>query len=249
MIKIITSHSKQVFISLCALLLLIECKKDNPDNKDLFTHYLLSADRYDKLNVEIQYMAGFKPTTQTLDNLKAFLEQRLNKPGGITFVQTAIAAQSKTSYSFSDIEAIEKVNKTVAGNTTTLTVYFLFLDGDYSESTSSSKVLGIAYGQSSMAIFEKTIKQFSGGIGKPSVANLETSVIEHEFGHTMGLVNSGTAMQTAHMDADHGAHCSNKDCLMYYSSESSDIIGSMIGGNIPVLDAACLNDLKANGGK
>lgn len=247
--KLKISPAGLVFISLFSLLFLTECKKDNPNTKDLFTHYLLSGERYDKLIVEIQYMSGFQPTSGTLANFKSFLEQRLNKPGGITFVQSAIAAQAKGTYSFSDIEALEKANKTQQGNTSTLTAYFLFVDGEYSESTPSSKVLGLAYGQSSMVIFEKSIKQFSGGIGKPSVTNLETTVIEHEFGHTMGLVNNGTDMQTEHQDAEHGAHCNSKDCLMYYASESSDIIGNMMGGSIPGLDAACLNDLKANGGK
>ncbi|MFM9944014.1 MAG: peptidase [Bacteroidia bacterium] len=247
--KINKSFTLIVSISLFFTIFLTECKKDDPDKKAAFAHDLLSGDKFDKLIVEVQYMAGSQPTTGTLDNLKTFLEQRLNKTGGITFVETAIAAQGKATYSFADIQAIEKANKAQSGNGSTLTTYFLFVDGDYSENSGSSKILGIAYGTSSMAIFEKTIKEFSGGIGKPSATTLETTVINHEFGHTLGLVNNGTDMATSHQDEPNGKHCNNKDCLMYYTAETSDIIGNLLGNNIPGLDANCINDLKANGGK
>ncbi len=248
--RIKINHKMLIGICLIVSLFFTECKKDKSSiNDSLVSHDMLSADKYNKLIVEIQYVNGFQPTTSTLDNLKTFLEQRLNKLGGITFTQNVIASPGKTVYSFSDIKDIEKSKRSQTTSGTTITAYFLFLDGDYSENSGSSKVLGIAYGTTSMAIFEKTIQEYSGGLGKPSATTLETTVINHEFGHTLGLVNSGTGMQTAHRDAAHGAHCNNKDCLMYFTAETSDIVGNLIGGNIPGLDANCINDLKANGGK
>ena len=243
-----TSFIKVLPICLFLSLFLTECKKDKVDINDSLTpRDMLSADKYDKLIVEIDYVTGFQPTAGTLDNLKTFLEQRLNKPGGITFVQTAIASPGKSSYSFSDIKAIENSNRSEATSGSTVTAWFVFLDGDYAENSGSSKVLGIAYGTSSMAIFEKSIHEYSGGLGEPSQTVLETTVINHEFGHTLGLVNNGTGMATAHQA--NGAHCNNKDCLMYYTAETSDVIANLIGAGIPVLDANCINDLKANGGK
>jgi hypothetical protein len=46
-----------------------------------------------------------------------------------------------------------------------------------------------------------------------------------------------------------GNHCSNQDCLMYYAAETTDILGFLVTGNIPTLDANCISDIKANGGK
>ena len=40
-----------------------------------------------------------------------------------------------------------------------------------------------------------------------------------------------------------------RTCLMYYATETSDIFGLLVTGNIPTLDAQCLADLHANGGK
>ena len=69
------------------------------------------------------------------------------------------------------------------------------------------------------------------------------------MGHILGLVDIGSPMQTNHKDAAHGNHCNNTNCLMYYASETTDVLGFLITGNVPVLDANCRADLTANGGK
>lgn len=240
-----------LYLTFTTLVLIVSCKKDSTTsvNDGVNPNSFLSAAKYDKLIVEIQYVTGFAPTASTVNNLKSFLEQRLNKPTGINIVQNAISSPRKSSYSVTDIRDIESKNRTQNTSGKTLTAYFFFADADYSSNSGNSKVLGIAYGGSSMALFEKTIKEFSGGLGEPSQTDLETAVIEHEFGHILGLVNNGTGMQTEHQDETHGKHCINDKCLMYYTAETSDIIGSIIGGSIPQLDANCIADLKANGGK
>lgn len=74
-------------------------------------------------------------------------------------------------------------------------------------------------------------------------------MLEHEVGHLLGLVDLGSPMQTNHKDVAHGNHCNNSGCLMYYTSETTDILGFLLTGAIPTLDANCIADLKANGGK
>jgi predicted Zn-dependent protease len=247
---------------LLLLVLLIGCQKEDPivknkqenENDPVINHQIvptdfLSDDKFDKLIVEIQYVSGYEPTAKSLDNLKTFLQQRLNKPEGISIVQNSISSPGKSAYSLEEIRAIEKANRTQQADGSTLTAYFFFADGDYAANSGNSKVLGIAYGASSMVLFEKTIREFSGGITQPSATTLETTVINHEFGHVLGLVNNGTSMQDAHQDEAHGKHCNNKDCLMYYTVATSEIVSNIIGGNIPELDAGCINDLRANGGK
>ena len=127
--------------------------------------------------------------------------------------------------------------------------YFFFADADYAGNSGDAKVLGVAYGSSSMAIFEKIVQDYSGGLTQPAVTTLESTVIHHEFAHILGLVNNGTAMQAAHQDEAHGRHCNNKGCLMYYAAETTDIVGLLTGGNVPQLDASCIADLQANGGR
>lgn len=239
---------------ICLYLIIITsisgCKKDEfARNDSVSPNDFLSGKKYEKLIVEIQYVTGYQPTTATVDNLKAFLQQRLNKPGGITIVQNAISSPGKTSFSIDDIKAVEKEYRTQHTSKKTLTAYFFFADADYASNSGSSKVLGIAYGNSSMVIFEKTIKDYSGGITQPPITTLETTVINHEFAHILGLVNNGTPVQSTHQDVAHGKHCNNANCLMYYTAETSDIVSNIIGGNILTLDGNCINDLIANGGK
>ena len=250
-IKISLKFSLTACILFVLLIAVTGCQKDSdPSNPNgIIPNDFLSEMKYDKLIVEIQYVNGYAPTATTLDNLKSLLQQRLNKSGGITIVQNSISSPGKTLYSVDDISAIESVHRTQKPNGKTLTAYFFFADGDYSANSGNSKVLGIAYGSSSMALFEKTIKDFSGGITQPTLAVLESTVILHEFGHILGLVNTGTPMQSQHQDVSHGKHCNNQNCLMYYSVETSDIVANVVSGNIPSLDANCLADLNANGGK
>lgn len=228
---------------------LVDCKKENPAASDsrVTANNFLSSQTYSQLVVEIQSVNNYSPSAAALDNLKTFLLNRLNKPKGISFVQNNISSAGKTSYSLADIKEMEKSYRTQHTKGNTLSAYFIFVDGEYAGNSGGIKVLGITYAASSVVIFEKSIKELTGGIGQPSATSLETTVIEHEFGHLLGLVNYGTPAIIAHQS--NGYHCNNTDCLMYYTAETSDIVANLLGGNIPSLDANCIKDLRANGGK
>ncbi|HEV7232019.1 MAG TPA: peptidase [Bacteroidia bacterium] len=240
-----------ISLSIVALFVFAGCKKTNPaspGNNGVTSGDFLSSRNYDKMTVEIQYIAGYQPSSATIGNLTSFLQSRLNKPAGINVTQKAISISGKSAYSLIDIQAIEHANRTQNTSGSTITAYVFFADGDYAGNAGSSQVLGITYGFSSIVIFEKTIQNLSGGVGQPSVSTLESTVSEHEFGHALGLVNNGTSMQASHQDTPHGKHCTSTSCLMYYSVETSDVVANLLGG-IPTLDANCLNDLHANGGR
>ncbi|MFT7344683.1 MAG: hypothetical protein ACI9XP_001270 [Lentimonas sp.] len=228
----------------------IKIEKNHKKSTGSSSNDLLASKDYNSLIVELIIVSGQTPTQDALDNLKDMLEARLNKPNGITFVTTNIPSPQKSKYSLDDIIAIEDEHRTQFTDNNSIAASFIFIDGEYIENTSDSKVLGIAYYNTSMVIFEETIKSFSGGIGKPARFKLETVVINHEFGHILGLVNTGSAMQSQHQDVAHGAHCENEDCLMNWVAETGDAIENFLGtGPIPTFDNNCLNDLKSNGGK
>jgi predicted Zn-dependent protease len=242
------------------LMLATSCRKDpEPDSGQNGTtssaddfvrpNHFLAADKYDRLIIEIQYVKGFEPTVNAINNLKTFLGQRINKPQGIEVMIKEVVSPGNAAYSLTDITAHENASRTQHASEKTLTAYVFFVDGAYSANSGNSSVLGFAYATSSIVIFEKTVQDFSGGISQPSTSSLETIVLNHEFGHTLGLVNRGTPLQSAHVDAAHANHCNNPDCLMYYEAETSDLAGNLPGRGVSSLDAACIADLKANGGK
>ena len=206
---------------------------------------ILSSSGYSSLKIEVQYMTGYPPDAAALSHLQNTLSALVNKSSGITIVTKEIPASSKTVLTLNDIVDIEKNNRTAFTSGTELAVCILYTNGNYTD----PNVLGIAYKNTSIVIFGKTIYDNSGGIGQASRTKLEATVQEHELGHLMGLVDLGSAMQADHKDAAHGNHCNNSNCLMYYASETSDILGFLITGNIPPFDANCRADLYANGGK
>ncbi len=246
------SHLKPLAV-LLLILIAAGCEKEQESPSDInnavFPGDFLTDKLYSELVIEVVYVEGHQPTKVAMDNLVSFLEQRLNKPAGVTVVQRSIPTPGRVSIDVEVIRQIEKTNRQRVTGGKQLTAWIYFSDAEYSSNNGTSKVLGVAYGVSSMAVFEKTLKEFTGDIDEPTPAVLETVILHHEFSHVLGLVNNGTSMVAPHQDTDHAAHCSNTECLMYYRAESNVIAGYVLGEGIPELDANCLADLKAAGGK
>ncbi|MCE3282513.1 MAG: hypothetical protein K0Q66_1250 [Chitinophagaceae bacterium] len=206
---------------------------------------LLAATDYAQLEIQVSYMPGMQLQPQSINNLVAFLNTYLNKPGGITVTEIPTHASGQTVMNVNDIGLHESHFRTAFTTGTKIAVHVLVADAAYE----NANVLGLAYRNTSVALMGKTIQQNSGGLTQPSRVKLETTVLLHEFAHLLGLVDLGSPMQASHKDASHGNHCNNSNCLMHYSAESTDILGFLVVGNIPSLDANCVADLKANGGK
>lgn len=205
---------------------------------------LLSSSQYSSLKIEVQYMTGFQPDAPALDHLQTTLAAIINKPAGITIVTKEISSSASQALSVNDIINIERNNRTAFTNGSQLAVYILYTNGNYTD----PNVLGIAYKNTSAVLFGKKINDNSGGLGQANRTKLVATVSEHEIGHLLGLVDLGSPMQTGHKDVSNGSHCNNSNCLMYYASETTDILGFLITGNIPAFDANCRADLRANGG-
>ncbi|HYC39164.1 MAG TPA: M12 family metallo-peptidase [Chitinophagaceae bacterium] len=205
---------------------------------------LLSASPYSSLRIEIQYMPGYAPDQNALAHVHSMLSSILNKPGGITIATSEIPASSGSTLNIEQVFQVEKNNRRAFTTSNQIAVYVLYTNGHFTD----GNVLGAAYRNTSVVLFGRTIHENSGGLGQVSRTKLEATVLEHELGHLLGLVDLGTPMQTNHRDAAHGHHCNNNSCLMYYTSDTRDILGFLLTGSIPSLDANCRADLQANGG-
>lgn len=211
---------------------------------------LLSSNSFDKLIIEILYVGELNPTVTTMDNFKDFLELHLNKPQGVEIVQRQITSPNQEVYSIEDIRNIEDDNRKKFNDQRTIAVSGIFIDGEYDKNTANGSVLGVAYRNTSFVIFEETIREFSNQPLAPALATLESVVMNHEVGHLLGLVNAGTTMQTDHQDTEHGRHCTDEACLMFWTAETGEgLLNMLTGGSVPSLDTLCIDDLQANGGK
>ncbi len=206
---------------------------------------LLSGNKFTSINIEIVYMPGFAPDAMALSNLTTFINTYASKPSGVQITQRQIPASGKTKLTLADINSIESSNRTVFTSGNSISVYLLYADADYIE----NNVLAVAYKNTSITIFGKTVVSNSGGLNQTSRTRLESAGVLHEMGHLLGLVNLGSTMQVNHEDAAHVKHCNNTACLMYFATQTNMIGGGVFSGAIPELDQNCKNDLKANGGK
>lgn len=247
------------FFVLILLLFIQGCNSSNSGNDNeagtTFSHTqdvgasandFLSSSSFTSLVIEVDYISGFQPSETALNNLKKFLENRLNKSGGITInLDDEISPPGKSVYSAQDAYDLEKEHRDTFTNENTLASYFIVLDGKFEQ----ENVLGFAYFNTSMALVGGTIANNSGGFGQPSKSVVETAFLNHEFGHILGLVDNGTPAVQDHVDEQNGAHCDVESCLMYFAVRTSDFVGNLMGGSIPELDSQCIQDLQANGGK
>lgn len=217
-------------------------------NPGLSANDLLSDENFSELIVEIDYMPGYAPNDQALDSLKAFLEQRLNKSSVTILEPSEVQSGGQNQYSANEIRDLEDQHRDEFTEGETLTAYMIIVDGYFAQ----NNVLGIAYFNTSNAFFGPAYDDASSGLGSPSRYQIESTSFRHEFGHLFGLVNiegSGTDMQTDHHDEEHGHHCDNENCLMYYAMERPELIGQFFDSSVAELDANCIADLQDNGGK
>ncbi len=247
-----------LFLVLGLVLGLPACRKDgkfrvNKNHRQVVGYSaqdLLSEKKYKSITIQIIYMTGYKPTEEAVDNLTSVIGERCRKSKGINVVYKEITAQGKSSYTLSDIKEIEDDERSEFTAHKNIAVTFIFLDGPSADDQGSAVVLGMAYYNTSLAIFEGTIHEYSDEFTEPERYKLETTVMNHELGHILGLVNVGSPMQSNHIDSEYGAHCNNPDCIMYWEAETGSIMGNLLGNNpIPTFDANCIADLQANGGR
>lgn len=235
--------------------LFVTCTKQSNNNPELLPNGysnqaigksagdILSYGNYTSMSIQIQYMPGYALDSSTIDSVYDYLQGICNKPGGITISQSEINATGDT-LNVSQVATLEARYRTAYTAGTNLALYVMVTNGY----DTSANVLGFAYRNTSICLFGKDIFSNSGGAGQVTRVALESSVLEHEFGHLMGLVNLGSAMQTFHQDTAHGYHCNNSACLMYWEIETHSGIHA-VSSKIPTLDAHCLADLIGNGGK
>lgn len=205
----------------------------------------LTSSRFTDLQVEIDYMQGHEPTSEAISSLQSFLEQRLNK-STISITVTEIPAGGQSTYTLNNVRTREVDHRDTytESSGSTLYAYMIILDGKYID----DNTLGIAYYNTSAALFGGTIESITGSPPvTPSKEKVERTVINHEFGHLLGLVGSGSPLQSEHK-TENSSHCTTDGCLMEPAIETVNFFENF-SGEVPELDELCIQDLQANGGK
>ena len=264
---------KKVFVCLfLSFGLLLSCSKDSDvtssnSNTNLKAGNLLSTgasardllsnDTFDRILVEIDYVTGFAPTAEAIANFEDFLLARTYKEN-IEFKYTAVASPNEESLSLDEVVDLESENRNEYNNGSTISIYIYFADAP-SESDDDSEdlvTLGAVYRNTSMVIYESTVKEMANRSTSVSTEEIETATLLHEFGHLFGLVNLATESVNNHEDTEADNHCNVDGCLMRAELQFGASLLKQMQKNtskglasIPKLDAECLLDLQKYGGR
>jgi predicted Zn-dependent protease len=227
-------------------------KAENRKGLGLSAEDILSSDIYPNLTVELVFANFYKPTETAVNELRDFLNTRLNKVGNISIVETIIQPSPGAPFTIQEIKDLEDENRTIYTTDDTIAIYIFFSNGSSENDTNSTVTLGSAYLNTSIVIYEKTLKDLVDNNPNIDLAILESSTLQHELGHILGLVNiQNDDIHTIHEDTSHSKHCMVEDCLMYFESSNGRSLLDMLRSNnqVPALDPLCIEDLQAKGGK
>jgi hypothetical protein len=195
------------------------------------------------------------PNENAMNLLKTRLASVVNKPDGIEVRAGDTLPSRGGTWTVKDLKDYSSAHLNAKSGGKTAVIHLLFLDGRFE----NANALGVALSQTRngqvvstgpIAIFSETIRSSCSILsGCTSSAPIWGPVLVHEFGHAMGLVNNGAPMQTPHEDSGHPGHSNNRNSVMYWAVETSDILTVFTGGIPDNFDANDRADLCALGGK
>lgn len=275
-------------ISLLAFGIIFSCSKDddgngsqNPGGVDTSLNLLavgasandiLANDTFTRLLIEIAYVEGFRPTNEAMLAFETYLRDHTFKED-IEVQYVSLPSPNQEDLTIQEVATLEDENRTAYTSGDTLAIYIYFADApDEDDDLDTGLVtLGSVYRNTSMVIYEETVRNIASNSFLVSVADVESTTLNHEFGHLFGLVNIGSPSVNDHEDVqldddgqvvlDAGGnpvgnnHCDVAGCLMRAELQFGVGIMGMLesmaarGLAIPVLDPECILDLQANGGR
>lgn len=225
---------------------------------------LFSSD-IDTVVVEVDYAEGAAPFTSNLttrywdmfrvnaEKLFEISQPELQIPDSLDEMEN-IGAVAPGPYDTSALLSLADQYRDTSSAGSTASFYILFVDGYYrKDGEANENVIGVSIGRTGViAIFKPVIARL--GATEYSQAMGEQATLVHEFGHAVGLVANPVPTISDHHDTEHGAHCSNTDCVMYWLNErpselATFLEGLLTGGTNRVLfDDQCIEDIRAVSG-
>jgi hypothetical protein len=217
-----------------------------------------------EVRIEIDYETGEEPYTgavigfgDTFALSRANIERIFAGTKTVTLPTTlaemeALGAIDDEELTVADLLALAAQHRDQRDSDSVKTYYLLFVSGNFADASGPQPgVLGVSIGDTGVVAMFKDVIESTGVAAFPNLERfVEQSVLIHELGHAFGLVANGVAVTSAHHDADHGAHCTNDRCVMYWLNEGASDMAAfarqyVVSGNSILFDEACLADVDA----
>ncbi len=160
-----------------------------------------------------------------------------------------ISVQNKTSWTVDDILALAQAHRRGQSSETESHFVILFVKGYFNDgSRDLATTVGVSLGGTTIVAIFKDVVKSTESLSNPLVSRyVEQATIIHELGHALGLVDNGLPMKEAHKDANHGPHCDNPNCVMYWLNEGKEDVREfmrrfILSGSVIMFDDKCLRD-------
>ncbi|MFT4826995.1 MAG: putative Zn-dependent protease [Bacteroidia bacterium] len=247
---------------LCILLLLsiFSCKDDNAGvvpEEDFMSDLYANAS---SLTIQVAYEEGASPfikynrsnawevCNQNITNLLSPRGISVNAPLALREM-TNLGVLEQNNYTRENLEKLAGEVQQYTNKTADKGIVIIFLNGYYiKDSKPENRILGINLdGTPILAVFKPVVKSASNNAAEQAL--IEQSTIVHEIGHALGLVNNGVRATSAHDDAEHGAHCTNTKCVMYWQHGGTEvqqfIQPFLLNCSVDLFGNKCKADIKA----
>jgi hypothetical protein len=192
-------------------------------------YYLRSAP-YPKLVLEMVSARGSEPEQAAIDYVVARLGEVVDKPDGIEIPPMKTFSPTKTTYNAGELGELEAKYMTRHSGMTggEAVLHLLFVNG---EDEGKPTILGSAYRAASIVVYIDRIEAVSDPITLTELA-IQKTVILHEVGHNIGLLNWGYRSPRMHWDKTL-THSKNPESVMFGGVENGDTLQNLFNGPPP----------------
>ena len=190
------------------------------------------------LSIEIDWVNGRDPARSAIDHLTSVLRRECDKPDGITATLGNRIASGRSSWTIADLRALEKANRAGHSGGNTATIWVAYVGGSFA---ANRNALAVTFSASAAVLFRDRIDDAATSLVLE--AGIERSVLLHEAGHMLALVNIGYRSRFNHEDPQHPYHSNNPDSVMYWAVEDISVRNILAGGPPDDFDDADRADL------
>lgn len=256
-------------VALAAVLLASACvtQAEESTQSEAFTTEVPAAALFSaatkRVVIEIDYQPGAEPffeRTAALDdpwkvfrdNAAALLgeDKEIVLPSGLEDMERLDDLEGD-SFGDEDLVQIAARHRNAPKEPGTISYYFVFLNGHYRDDVGDvlTQIPGVSVrGKPIVGLYKPAITAHLENPDTPIY--MEQTTLVHEFGHVVGLVDRGIEPTSDHRATDHGAHCDNPSCIMYWENllvkDGVDFADTYLRPRSGVLfGSECLRDIRA----
>lgn len=186
----------------------------------------LREEPYPDLVVEVDHVEGGAPSEEALAVLERALVNVTDKRS-ILVTEPSRIPDLPEQHNETQLLRAHADTLDMATNRTAAVLHLLYVNGNYED---TPEALGLAYSWNRISpvfVYPDEIDKLAapdpvpGNLSTPNPApeKVERSVLVHEAGHVLGLVNSTTPMVHDRADPEHPRHSANEESVMYWSAD------------------------------